>query len=443
MKLFYTRYMVFCIALLAIFPVRNGFFAQKTVYLPIDSMFSMAERNSKQLSISRQHIAVSQLNTEIAKDKQLPSIGAEAALGYISNAAVWDKHFNYQSTVQMPHVLNNYSVAAGWEIFHGHTIKNNIAKASLEEQIAALDFRKNKEDIEFLLLSRYLDLATLYNQRTVYQQNIALAKQRLADIEKLNKQGMVTHNDIIRSQLQLTELQLQLTEVNNNMDILSNELSTVVGLDSSVGIQVDTAIFRKQYDTHPLASLLDSSVSKIPELQAANTQLKVADKDIAISKAEKMPVVSLFAGDALNRPFLYTLEPLDVYMHYFQGGIKLQYNLSSLYTAKKHIDKAKVDYQIAATQKEWLQQKADMEIHAAYVKWMEAKDKYKTEQQSFLLAKDNYRVVDQKYLNQLSVLTDMLDASTALLNSQLNLTNAQVSEIYQWYHLKKVSGNWE
>lgn len=443
MKHFCNRCCVFCAIFLVVFPIWNGVFAQKTIYLPIDSLFSMAERNSKQLSISRQNIHVSELNTEIAKDKQLPSIGAEASLGYISNAAVWDKHFNYQSTVMMPHVLNNYSVAAGMEIFHGKAIRNTIAKASLEEQIAALDFQKNKEDVQFLLLSKYLDLTTLYNQHKVYEQNIALAKKRLDDIDKLNKQGMVTHNDIVRSQLQLTELQLQLTEINNSIDIASNELATVIGLDSSAWIQVDTTILAKNYSDQPLAELLDNSNAKIPELQAANTKLQIADKDIAISKAEKKPVISLFAGDALNRPFLYTLEPLDVYMHYFQGGVKLQYNLSSLYTAKKHIDKAKANYQIAEMQKEWLQQKSNMEIHAAYVKWLEAKDKYKTEQESFLLAKDNYRVVDQKYLNQLSVLTDMLDASTALLNSQLNLTNAQVNEIYRWYHLKKVSGDWD
>lgn len=443
MKHFCMRCSIFCLVVLTILPLRDGFFAQKTTYLPIDSLFSLAERNSKQLSISRRKIEVSQSNTDIAKERQLPTIDAGFTLGYISNAAVWNNHFDYQSTVKMPHVSNNYSVSAGMDVFHGKAIKNNIAKAGLEEQIAALDYKKDKEDIQFLLLSKYLDLATLYNQQKVYKQNIALAQKRLEDINKLNKQGMVTHNDIVRSQLQLTELKLALTEINNSLDITSNELATVVGIDSSSWISVDSTIFQKQYEDRLLSKLLDSSHSKIPELEAAATKMKIADKDIAISKAEKLPVISLYAGDALNRPFLYTLEPQDIYMHFFQGGIKLQYNISSLYTAKKHIDKAKTTYQIASEQKDWLQQKADMTIHAAYVKWEEAKDKYKTEQESFLLAKDNYRVVDQKYLNQLSVLTDMLDASTALLNSQLNLANAQVGEIYQWYYLKKVSGDWD
>ncbi|PZP52555.1 MAG: hypothetical protein DI598_00540 [Pseudopedobacter saltans] len=443
MKHFRMRCIVFCSVVLTFLPVCEGLFAQKTTYLPIDSLFSLAERNSKQLSISRRKMLVSRFNTDIAKEKQLPSIDADATLGYISNAAIWNNHFDYQSTLKMPHVMNNYSVAAGMDIFHGKSIRNNIAKASLEEEVSALDYQKDKEDVQFLLLSKYLDLATLYNQDRVYKQNIELAKRRLTDIEKLNKQGMVTHNDIVRSKLQLTELQLQLTEIDNSIDITSNELATVVGLDSTQWIRVDTTLFAKKYDNHSLLELMDSSKYKVPELEAADTKLKIADKDIALSKAERAPVVSLYAEDLLNRPFLYTLEPLDIYWHYFTGGIKLHYNLSSLYTAKKHIDKAKTGYQIASEQKDWLQQKSDMTIHAAYVKWQEAKDKYKTEQESFLLAKDNYRVVDQKYLNQLSVLTDMLDASTALLNSQLNLANAQVGEIYQWYYLKKVSGDWD
>ena len=443
MKHVRMRYLVFCSVILTILPTCKGFFAQKAMYLPIDSLFSLAESNSKQLAISRRGIEVSRLNTEIAKEKQLPSIGADANLGYISNAAIWNNHFDYQSTLKMPHIMNNYSVAAGWEIFHGKSVRNSIAKASLEEEISLLDYQKDKEDIQFLLLSKYLDLATLYNQNKVYKQNIELAKRRLTDIEKLNKQGMVTHNDIVRSQLQLTELQLRLTEINNSIDINSNELATVIGMDNTQWIQVDTMLFQKQYTDYSLMELMDSSKYKIPELEAANSKIKIADKEIALSKSERAPVLSLYAEDLLNRPFLYTLQPLDIYWHYFTGGIKLHYNLSSLYTAKKHIEKAKTNYLIASEQKDWLQQKADIAIHAAYVKWQEAKDKYKTEQESFLLAKDNYRVVNQKYLNQLSVLTDMLDASTALLNSQLNLANAQVGEIYHWYYLKKVSGDWD
>src|SRR5690606_29730438 len=147
------------------------------------------------------------------QDAYLPEIDAGASVGYISNAHVWDNHFNYEQTVMMPHTTMGFSVEAGYTVFNGGKTQNGIQKAKLEEQIAALDYQKDKEDIQFLLLARYLDLFTLNNQQRIYRQNIALADQRLSNIQKLVQQGMLTHNDVVRSQLQLTDLKLQQTEI--------------------------------------------------------------------------------------------------------------------------------------------------------------------------------------------------------------------------------------
>ncbi|MDE1192060.1 MAG: TolC family protein [Arachidicoccus sp.] len=413
-------------------------------FLPIDSLFYLAEINSKQLDASRQKIAISQKNTSIEKqDAYLPELRTDASAGYISNAHVWDNHFNYMETVKMPHTSLDFSVQAGYTVFNGGKTKNNIAKAKLEEQIAALDYQKDKEDIQFLLFGRYLDLFTLNNQRKIYLQNIALAQKRLFNIQKLVEQGMLTHNDVVRSQLQLTDLQLQLTEINNNSLIANHDLNVVIGLPENTIIDVDTSLYTKAFQYADLQSYIDSSVELLPEIQAADKKAKISEKDIQIARSDRLPVLSLYASDAIARPFLYSIPPIDIYMHYAQAGVKLSYNIGSLYTSKKRIEKAKMNYNLAQTQKEWLEQKSEIDIHNAYIKMKESWEKFHSQEESYKLAEDNYRVVEQKYLNKFAVITDMLDASTALLSSQLNLNNSRVGIIYQWYNLLKTSGNWD
>lgn len=419
-------------------------FGQNHIFLPVDSLFKKAEENSITLNASRQKINISHENTEIAKDKQLPSIEGNALLGYISNGAVWSKSFDYMETIKLPHIMNNYSVSAGVLVFGGRKLRNDVAKSKLEEQLAALDYKRDKEDIQFLLLSKYLDIFTLQNQRKVFLQNIDLAHQQYSNVEKLSKEGMVTRNDLIRSKLHITDLELQLTTVNNDILINSHDLSVVIGLPDSSIIDVDTTLYDKFYENNAYQNYVDSS-NKTPELQAAMQKIKIAEKNIDLANAEKAPKVSLYAEDMLNRPYLNTLNPIpqDIYWHYFTGGVKLTYNISNLYTTKKEVNKAKSNYKLAETERDLLAQKTEMQIHKSYVKLFEAKDKFHTLQESYLLAKDNYRIVTQKYMNQLAIMTDVMDASTALLSSQLNMTNARISIIYEWYQLMKVSGNWE
>jgi outer membrane protein TolC len=63
-----------------------------------------------------------------------------------------------------------------------------------------------------------------------------------------------------------------------------------------------------------------------------------------------------------------------------------------------------------------------------------------TEEKNVELATENYRLVENRYNNQLALLTDMLDASTAKLDAEVRLVNARVNIIYYYYQLKYNSG---
>ena len=55
-------------------------------------------------------------------------------------------------------------------------------------------------------------------------------------------------------------------------------------------------------------------------------------------------------------------------------------------------------------------------------------------------AQENYRIMQNRYLNQLAILTDLLDANSVLLNAELQLTNARTHVIYTYYQLQKACG---
>ena len=56
-------------------------------------------------------------------------------------------------------------------------------------------------------------------------------------------------------------------------------------------------------------------------------------------------------------------------------------------------------------------------------------------------ADENYRIVHNRYLNQLSILTDLLDASRVRLEAQMQLTVARAEVIYTYYQLLQTCGS--
>ena len=55
-------------------------------------------------------------------------------------------------------------------------------------------------------------------------------------------------------------------------------------------------------------------------------------------------------------------------------------------------------------------------------------------------AEENYRIMQNRYLNQLAILTDLLDANSVRLNAELQLTSARTRVIYTYYQLERACG---
>lgn len=408
--------------------------------LTVSDLFALAEANSKSLSISRQQIDITTQQKDIALGARLPEISASADLGYISNVTILNPNFSFNQNVPVPHLSNNFSVEAGEVLYSGNKINNAIKKARLQESLSSLNYDHDRETIRLLLLGRYLDLYRLFNQRKVYAKNMELAQARLKNIEGLHKEGMVTQNDIIRSKLQLTDLHVLAEQVDNNIAIINRELTIVLGLPENDSIEVDTSLSTTQQETIAYQEALHQAFSASPAMKAIPLQEDIADKNVRIAKADQLPTLSLYAGDGLSRPYLYILPPEDIYYNLYQAGIKLRYNVSSLYHAKDKIHLAELERNQQVTRSAQVKQQTEMEVHAAFLNYSQAKTELTERKEATQLAGDNYRIVEKKYLNQLALLTDMLDASTAKLSAELNQANASINIIYKWYQLKKATG---
>ena len=413
--------------------------SQQAYSLTLDELFRLGTENSLRLQATRMQEVIAADKEKTAQTSRLPDISIGATTGYIGRPTVFRRGLSQPVHPDMPDWSHNYNVEVTQPIYRGCKIHYTIKRSSLEKQIAALNSTNDKAEIKLLLLGQYMDLFSLYKQKEVFARNVEESARRLEDIRRLKKEGIVTRNDELRSELQLTNDQLAYREANDNIAIVSQQLDVVLGLDETLLLQPDTGLLYTAVSLESSDEYVRQAYENYPELQIARYNTRLAENDIRLSKADYLPSLSLRAANTLARPLSTTME--DMFSNNWNIALSLSYNLSSLYQNKHKVHEARQYVNIRKNREEQVRQDIRVNVKSAWIKHHEALDRVEALLLSVRQAEENYRIVRNRYLNQLSILTDLLDASSIRLEAELQLTNARTEVIYSYYQLMRSCGN--
>lgn len=178
--------------------------------LGIEELFRLADGQSKSIQAYRTGKAAADEALKAARAQRLPDITATASASYLGNGRLWDRDFGNGMRVPMPHFGNNFALEATQVLYAGGAISSGIALAGLAQQLAELDWQKNRQEIRFLLTGYYLELYKLDNQARVLRDNLRLTDRVIDNVRARREQGTALKNDITRYELQKEQLLLLL-----------------------------------------------------------------------------------------------------------------------------------------------------------------------------------------------------------------------------------------
>lgn len=413
--------------------------AQETHLLPVDELFRLGIENSLDLKAFRIGEAMADDRTRNAQASLFPDIHIGVSTGYLGQPTVFKKGLSQAIHPDVPDWSHSYNAELIQRLYSGGRTRYQIKQASLEKQIATLQLTDDEAGMKMLLLQHYLDLFSLYKQKEVLARNIEEATRRLKDIRQMKKEGLVTHNDEIRSELQQTNYELTYREALDNIAIVSQQLDIILGLDEALLLQPDTLFLSASPSLLQYEEYVRLAYERYPGLKIAETGTQLAQTGVWLTRSDNLPTLSLRAANTLSRPMSSNME--DVFSNNWNIGLSLSYNLSSIYQNRHKVREARQNITLRLNAEEQVKQDIRVQVKTAYVKHTEAIDRVRALQLSVSQANENYRIVQNRYLNQLSTMTDLLDASSIRLEAELQLTNAHTEIIYSYYELMRICGN--
>lgn len=414
--------------------------AQESRRLTINELFALAEENSKSIEVSRVAVAEAEAAVVEAKGGRLPDLNVSASASFLGNGTLTDRNFSNAMNVEMPHFGNNFAVEASQLIYGGGVVTNSIAMARLKQEMAGVNLDATRSRVRFLLTGFYLELGKMRNIKEVYDRNISLAEELIADTEARCREGVALENDITRYELRLQRLELARTEVENTIRILSTEIAMTIGLDPTTDIIPDIDV------DHTLAVAADENywqslaAEKAYDLKRGELKVAMGERAEQLARAERRPSVALIAANHFDGPITIEVPVINKNFNYWYVGVGVSFKLSSLYKANRTIRREHIATDHSRRELDDAREKLALAIHSDYIRYKEAFVAADTYRKGVELAQSNYHVIEKRYNNDIALITDMIDAANQLLDAELQLANARITILVRYAKLQATAG---
>ena len=398
--------------------------------LSLEEIWKVAETNNRQLKLSDLHLQQSNLEILEAKDRLLPelSVGGDAKLN--SKFLIYDNGL-FSSPQDVP--VKGYGYGVGYNLnvnlYNGGKDKRNIAMKKEEAVRIQYEVDLQKHSVKYNVAAAYFYLYKFLHFHDFLDAEIDAEKKQLALVESLHKNGTVLKSDVLRTSVKLAQLELSLSDVTKKIEIAKQRLNILMGRenDAELAIKYQDTIELNAITEGDYEDYVDIAFNKSPEYKIAYSAVKLSEMNIKQVKAMLLPKVSLYST------YNYTYPQISFYPYsndlwgFGQTGVKVQFSIDNLYKSKHSIAHAQVVSNEAREKANIKKDEIYLQVKEAYLQRQQALESMETAEQNIIKTAETVRVIRSSYINQESLLTDLLEAENALLEAKFNLTTAQTN----------------
>jgi len=416
-----------------------------TVILPLDSAIQMGLRQSRQLEIDKSKIEAAEAKYMQAKSMQLPIAKISASYTRLSDNvdpfSIQMPGTNEQKTLN-PQIVNHYTptLSVAQTIYAGGQIKYAERSMHLLEEASRLDYEKNKTQIIYNTTSTLFNLFKIQQTKRIIEEDIAQVQNHVKDIKNYEKNGLALKNDVLKIELQLTDLEHSLIEINSALEIAEYNTSIMLGLPTNSSYQLVAGDFNRSIVLKNVEDYQNDAMAHRNDLKASDKRMGAAIIGVKSVVGNYYPSLSVGGNYYYNRPNARVFPQEANFKATWDAGVTLSWNIHSLYTNKHKVAESKANLSQTQAEKDMLTDKIQMEVNTDYETYLKNNQRIKVSEQAVAQAEENYRIVNNRFRNNTVLISDLTDANTLLLQTKINLVVDKADASLAYYKLLQSTG---
>ena len=415
--------------------------AQENKPITLTEAIDLSITNSKPLKNSQAKIEEAAAAVRESEKQRLPDVKFSGAYMALSSPHIDFKTKDGGSSGGNQNELPTPSQAmygilnASYPIFTGGRIRYSIESSKFLEKAVQLDADKDKEEVIQNAVEAYVNLYKAIATVNLIKQNLTEAQERVKHLSSLEKNGLLARNDLLKAELQASNVEASLLDAENNQQFANIVLDLLLGLPEKTILQPDTTLFDKAINVKSVDEYVQLAYNNRKDAAALNYRKKAAESGVKNAKSEYYPNLALTGGYiAADIPKLLSIT------NTVNAGIGVSYNIGSLWKTKAKVQQREAQVKQLGISASILEDDIRLEVSKAYLDWLSKNKKIEVYSKAEEQAAENYRIVKNKYDNSLATTTELLDADIAELQAKLNYAFSKADALVSYNKLLQTAG---
>jgi outer membrane protein len=434
--------------------------AQQKMFLTIEQAIQIGMENSKAIRTSQFKVDAADSRASELNTLGLPSLKFNGAytrlsdippgalfipkgmLGTIPGAVPISLPPYDINEVLMPTILNNYTLKATVQqpVYTGGKISGAINAAEYSAEAVKQDYEKDKSEVIFNIRAAYWNLYRAIEFGKFIDENVNQIKSHAKDAENLFKQGLLTNNDVMKVQVQLSEALVRQIDAKNGVQLAMFALNNTLGLPLQTEIALASTIQITDRSWDNVDILVNRAFEKRPEIIGMNYRVKAGEAGLASARGGWWPQIYLIGNYNYLRPNQRYFPTSDQFKDTWDVTLSLSFDIWNWWQTGYQANQAEARLGQAKEGLSMMKDGVTLEVTQNYLSVNQAKERKAVAEQGVKQAEENYRIMDDKYKIGLAPNSELLDAEVLLLQAKLNLTQSLVDYELSIARLSKAVG---
>lgn len=402
--------------------------AQGKLSLTVEQAIAIGMKNSKTLHSSLMKLKYSEAKLKEVNASRLPSIKLSAAYRRLSNVPLSTIATPFGNFEVQPTILDNYTtqVSIFQPLFTGFRLASSTDIAEQTANASNEDYNKDRSDLVFNIKNAYWSLFKATQMKNVMDETVDQAKAHVADAKNLLNAGMLTQNDLLKLEVQLSDLMFKQVDADNAVKLANVALNSVlcVPLDSQIEIASSTQTVTQDYEG--MDRLVGEAIQNRPEIKSADYRIKAGEAGVTMAQSSWYPQISVVGNLYYNRPNQRIFPAKDEFRDTWDAGVNVSLNIWDWLTTAHQTEQAEAQLSQSVDALGIIKDNITLEVTQNYLNFNQAKKKIEISEFGVKQAEENMRVTEDKFRSGMALSSEVVDAETALSTAKVNYTNSKV-----------------